>query len=196
MRRRDCAHYLVPLSARSEPVPCVLALHAAFVTEGAVPAHGRPLRQARPSGAASEPAMPPPPLHNAERAHAGRHSVRDGRPRRVRDSVRRAVVEARRALDWLATRQEVDHARISIAGASLGIVSSICFKMDTRLASAALIATGSGLAGVVRSGTFKPLELARQVFVSDLVGWETTARSRRPWSRRGSQTTIRGPCSC
>lgn len=166
------AHYLVPLSARSEPVPCVLALHAAFVTEeqflpmaAHFAKHGLAvLLQSLPYHHRRSITPNVPMLDGTAFVMGG--------PERVRDNVRRAVVEARRALDWLATRQEVDHARISIAGASLGgIVSSICFKMDTRLASAALIATGSGLAGVVRSGTFKPLELARQVFVSDLVGW-------------------------
>lgn len=71
-------------------------------------------------------------------------------PETVRDNFRRAVIDMRRGLDWLAARDEVDPRRIYITGASLGgIVSMLAYKADPRFSGAVFLVSGGGFAGIL-----------------------------------------------
>ncbi|MDI7247665.1 MAG: prolyl oligopeptidase family serine peptidase [Bacillota bacterium] len=71
-------------------------------------------------------------------------------PQTVRDNFRRAVIDMRRGLDWLADRDNVDPHRIYITGASLGgMVSMLAYKADPRFAGAVFLVSGGGFAGIL-----------------------------------------------
>ncbi len=80
-----------------------------------------------------------------------------GSPDAIRNNLRRAVIDVRRAVDWLATRDDIDQGAISIAGVSLGgIVASLAFKVEPRFANAVLVVAGSGgLEAYLRTGGYE-----------------------------------------
>jgi dienelactone hydrolase len=62
----------------------------------------------------------------------------------VSNGIGHAVVDARRVIDYLATRPEVDTARISVCGMSLGgTVSILLASVDERVQAACLYVTGA-----------------------------------------------------
>jgi cephalosporin-C deacetylase-like acetyl esterase len=66
-------------------------------------------------------------------------------PEAVRNNFRRAVIDMRRALDWLISRDNVDSERIYITGASLGgMVSMLTYKTDPRLKGGVFLVAGAG----------------------------------------------------
>jgi len=63
----------------------------------------------------------------------------------VSDNFRRAVIDMRRALDWLMSRDNVDPERVYITGASLGgMVSMLTYKADPRLKGGVFLVAGAG----------------------------------------------------
>lgn len=66
-------------------------------------------------------------------------------PVAVRDNFRRSVIDMRRALDWLMSRDNIDGERIYITGASLGgMVSMLTYKTDPRLKGGVFLVAGGG----------------------------------------------------
>jgi cephalosporin-C deacetylase-like acetyl esterase len=66
-------------------------------------------------------------------------------PMAVRDNFRRAVIDMRRALDWLMSRDNVDTEQVYITGASLGgMVSMLTYKADPRLKGGVFLVAGAG----------------------------------------------------
>ncbi len=66
-------------------------------------------------------------------------------PVAVRNNFRRAVIDMRRALDWLISRDNVDSERVYITGASLGgMVSMLTYKADPRLKGGVFLVAGAG----------------------------------------------------
>ena len=173
------AHYFVPVGNGLKPRPCIVGYHAAFTAEDQFWPSAEHL--VKRGFIVLAPSLP----HHHRRAKIAQIAEGQGfilgSPESVRDNMRRAVIDTRRAVDWLLTRPEVDHSRISVAGASLGgIVSSIAFKVDKRLRSAALISTGSGLAGVINSGSRKEVAVYRDVLNAGLLGWDDYAEVMKP----------------
>ena len=93
-----------------------------------------------------------------------------GSPGEVRDNLRRAVIDTRRALDWLATRSDIDQNCISIAGVSLGgIVASLAFKVEPRFANGVLVVSGSGAGGILENGDTAILNIFRAAAKANVV---------------------------
>lgn len=93
-----------------------------------------------------------------------------GSPEEVRDNLRRAVIDTRRALDWLATRSDIDQNCISIAGVSLGgIVASLAFKVEPRFANGVLVVSGSGAGGILENGDTAILNIFRAAAKANVV---------------------------
>lgn len=66
-------------------------------------------------------------------------------PIAVRENFRRAVIDMRRGLDWLMSRDNVDPERVYITGASLGgMVSMLTYKADPRLKGGVFLVAGAG----------------------------------------------------
>lgn len=65
-------------------------------------------------------------------------------------SMTQSVLDARRAMDFLAARPELDPRRIGIAGTSLGsIVASLTYALDSRPVAAAFVLGGIDLAKIL-----------------------------------------------
>jgi dienelactone hydrolase len=66
------------------------------------------------------------------------------------DSLRQAVMDARRAGDWLASRPEVEPSRVGIVGISLGaIVGGLTAGVDDRFGRSVLIIGGGDLPSIL-----------------------------------------------
>ncbi|HON42329.1 MAG TPA: prolyl oligopeptidase family serine peptidase [Bacillota bacterium] len=93
-----------------------------------------------------------------------------GPPDAVRENLRRAVVDARRAVDWLAARPDIDQSAISIAGVSLGgIVASLAFKVEPRFANGVFVVGGSGVGGILEHGRTDVLDIFRAAAKANVV---------------------------
>jgi dienelactone hydrolase len=65
-------------------------------------------------------------------------------------SMRQGVCDVRRAAAWLASRPEIDPARLGVTGISLGgIVSALACEADPTLNRAAFLLAGGGLADIL-----------------------------------------------
>ena len=93
-----------------------------------------------------------------------------GSPDAVRENLRRAVVDTRRAVDWLAARPDIDQSAISIAGVSLGgIVASLAFKVEPRFANGVFVVGGSGVGGILEHGRTDVLDIFRAAAKANVV---------------------------
>jgi len=93
-----------------------------------------------------------------------------GPPDSVRANLRRAVVDTRRAVDWLAARPDIDQRAISIAGVSLGgIVASLAFKVEPRFANGVFVVGGSGVGGILEHGRTDVLNIFRAAAKANVV---------------------------
>lgn len=71
-------------------------------------------------------------------------------PETVRGNFRRAVIDMRRALDWLLSREDVDPTRVYITGASLGgIVAALAYKVEPRFAGGVFLVSGGDFANIL-----------------------------------------------
>ena len=67
-------------------------------------------------------------------------------PDKLSGNFRQAVVDSRRAVDWLMTRDNLDKENISIAGVSLGgLVSALAFKVEPRFSMGTFLVIGGAL---------------------------------------------------
>ncbi len=93
-----------------------------------------------------------------------------GPPGAVSDNLRRAVVDTRRAVDWLATCPDIDQHAISIAGVSLGgIVASLAFKVEPRFANGVFVVGGSGVGDILEHGRTDVLDIFRAAARANVV---------------------------
>ncbi|MDD5700686.1 MAG: alpha/beta hydrolase family protein [Dehalococcoidales bacterium] len=64
-----------------------------------------------------------------------------------------SVADIRRTLDWVATRKELDTARMGVVGISMGgMISSIVMAMDLRIEKGVFIVTGGNLEALSWAG--------------------------------------------
>jgi dienelactone hydrolase len=79
-------------------------------------------------------------------------------------NLRQAVLDVRRAGDWLASRPWVEPSRVGIVGISLGaIVGSIALGVDDRFGRSVLIIGGGDLAGIVFHGSKETASQKKQL---------------------------------
>lgn len=83
-------------------------------------------------------------------------------PQALADALALAVRDARRLLDWLETRPEVDASRLGAAGISLGgIMACLLQGVDERVGAGFFMLTGGGLAEIIHDSTEKPVRAFR-----------------------------------
>jgi dienelactone hydrolase len=71
-------------------------------------------------------------------------------PGKMRLTMRQAVSDVRRALDFLASRPEISMSRVGIAGTSLGaVVAATAYAVDARITHGAFVVGGIDLAGII-----------------------------------------------
>jgi dienelactone hydrolase len=90
------------------------------------------------------------PYYGERRPAGGRERFLSADMARSVRSMRQGVCDVRRAACWLASRQEIDPARLGVTGISLGgIISSLAASADPALNRAALLLAGGGLADIL-----------------------------------------------
>lgn len=119
--------------------------------------------------------------------HYGPRRARDGQGRRrlmtrnmeeTLAHVRQAVLDARRAGDWLASRPEVEPSRVGIVGISLGaILGSLAAGVDDRFGRSVFLIGGGDLPAIVLHGS---RETAEQKKALEEAGY-TVERLRVLW---------------
>jgi dienelactone hydrolase len=103
--------------------------------------------------------------------HYGPRRAREGEGRRrlmtldmeeTLANVRQAVLDARRAGDWLASRPDVEPSRVGIVGISLGaILGSLAAGVDDRFGRSVFIIGGGDLPAIVLNGSRETAEQKR-----------------------------------
>ena len=97
---------------------------------------------------------------------------------RVLANVRQAVMDARRAADWLAARPDVDPARVGIVGVSLGsVIGSLAAGVDDRFGRSVFIIGGGDLPAIVLHGSKETLPAKRKLEEAGL----TVEKLRELW---------------
>jgi len=90
------------------------------------------------------------PYYGERRPPGGEKRFLSADIERTLQSMRQGVCDVRRAATWLASRPEVDPARLGVTGISLGgIVSSLAAAVDPALNHAALLLAGGDLARIL-----------------------------------------------
>ncbi len=98
-----------------------------------------------------------------------------------RDSIR----DARRFLDWLVTRPEIDRERVAAGGVSLGgMIAASLMGVDDRIHAGFFAMAGGGLAELLWDSTEKPVRAFRERLRErhDLRDREAFLAHVRPWT--------------
>lgn len=110
--------------------------------------------------------------HYGPRAAADREKRRQMISDNVAGTVanfRQAVLDIRRAGDWLRSREGVDPGRVGIFGVSLGaVVGALVAGVDTRFTRVVLVAGGGGLPAIVMHESRETKEMRRRLIEG---GW-------------------------
>ena len=94
-------------------------------------------------------------------------------------SMRQGVLDVRRAAAWLASRPEINAARLGVTGISLGgIVSSLVASVDPSIQRAALVLAGGNLAEAVWS--MPESRKAREIWIATGRTKEQLVEAMRP----------------
>jgi dienelactone hydrolase len=97
---------------------------------------------------------------------------------RVLGNVRQAVMDARRAGDWLASRRDVEPSRVGIVGVSLGaVIGSLAAGVDDRFGRSVFIIGGGDLPGIVLHGSKETVAAKKKLEEAGL----TAEKMRELW---------------
>jgi dipeptidyl aminopeptidase/acylaminoacyl peptidase len=91
----------------------------------------------------------------------------DPDPAAPAERMRLSVLDARRLLDWLETRPEIDPSRIGATGVSIGgILAATLMGVDDRVRAGVFIMAGGGLPELLHDSTEKPVRRFRDAVLS------------------------------
>jgi dienelactone hydrolase len=118
------------------------------------------------------------PFYGKRRPKGGKKQMLSADVRASVRFVRQAVMDVRRAGDWLASRPEIDRSRIGILGVSLGaVLGSLALGVDTNYRRAVLVIGGGDLAGIIFHGS-RETKAIREAFLKQ--GYDEQ-KLRRQW---------------
>lgn len=125
---------------RPEPVPCVLLMHG---LGGDKDSYALPMAMAMaPMGIA---VMAIDARLHGERAREGEQML-SANLQRARDAIINTIIDNRRALDYLDSRDDIAHDRYMLIGMSMGgIQGAVLAAVDQRIKSVALVVAGGRL---------------------------------------------------
>jgi len=93
-----------------------------------------------------------------------RRTLLGGRQEEALAGIRQAVLDARRAGDWLAARPDVDPARVGLVGISLGaVVGSLAAGVDDHFSRCAFVIGGGDLPAIILHGSRETAEQKRRL---------------------------------
>lgn len=133
---------------RSGPVPVVVLLHYWGAADQRVE---RSLAGdlAKRGIASAMVALPYHMERTPEGARSGERAIVPD-PKQLVSTMTQAVLDVRRAVDFLVTRPELDRERIGLGGTSLGsIVGSLVYALEPRIGTAAFMLGGADLAHIL-----------------------------------------------
>jgi dipeptidyl aminopeptidase/acylaminoacyl peptidase len=133
-RDSDVVAFLATPKEGAKPYPCVLALHGLGLDKMSWWEDDNDLSGGNLTKAllgAGIAVLTPDAQYHGERSHSNdyefTHSLRmSGREFRFRDMLIQSVVDCRRAIDYLATRSNIDESKIGVIGYSLGGDRDVC----------------------------------------------------------------------
>lgn len=137
----------------SKPYPCVLALHGLGLDKMSWWEDDNDLSGGNLTKAlldAGIAVLTPDAQYHGERSHSNdyefTHTLRlNGREFRFRDMLIQSVVDCRRAIDFLATRSDIDESKIGVIGYSLGGIETFALTaLDKRVKVAVACVTPIG----------------------------------------------------
>ena len=103
-------------------------------------------------------------MHRGERAEWGKDIVTLN-PVETRDAIARTVIDYRRGIDYLETRDDIDSGEVHLLGTSMGaFISGILGAVDDRIGAVALIAGGGGWCDLVSSSFFPEMLQMKAAF--------------------------------
>jgi hypothetical protein len=146
------ANNIVPLQVflppASKPVPVVLILHYWGATDLKIERELASDLSKR--GIAAAIMTLPFHLQRTPEGHRSGSLAVTGDPDSIKFTLVEAVMDARRAIDFLASRPEFDSKQLGLAGISLGsIISSAVYGVDSRVSRAAFLLGGVDLAHIL-----------------------------------------------
>ncbi len=174
------SHYFVPVLPRSAGNPAVVGLHGMF-SDSEQQFWMMAEFVAKRGIAAITPSMP---YHHRRskgvQLFSGQKFIVDS-PQAIRDNIRRAVIDVRRALDWLSRRPEIDPHTVSMAGASLGgIVASLSYKVEPRFRTGVFVMAGSGVSGIAENSEHLLIAAFREIAKTKLLDPQSFVDTLRP----------------
>jgi stage II sporulation protein D len=109
---------------------------------------------------------------------ARKRTLLEGPSEEVLPRLRQAVLDARRAGDWLAARPDVDSSRVGLVGISLGaILGSLAAGVDDRFSRGVFILGGGDIPAILFHGS---REVAKSKRTLEEEGW-TLEKLRERW---------------
>ncbi|MBX3111284.1 MAG: alpha/beta hydrolase family protein [Fimbriimonadaceae bacterium] len=137
---------------RTGPVPVVILLHFWGATDNMVEVEMAERLAVR--GMAS--VLMPLPYHLSRTPRgmkSGELAVQPD-PAKLRQTMAQAVLDVRRTVDWIATRNEFKPGAVAVAGTSLGsLVAELAYAVEPRFRAGAFMLGGADLAGVLWSSS-------------------------------------------
>ncbi len=125
------AHYFVPVLPRSAGNPAIIGLHGMF--SGSDQQFWVAAQFVAKRGIAG--LTPSMPYHHRRskgiQLFSGQKFILNS-PQAITSNIRRAVIDMRRAMDWLSQRPEIDPHAVSMAGASRAISAHPCRPIPAR----------------------------------------------------------------
>lgn len=174
------AHYFVPVLPRSAGNPAIIGLHGMF--SGSDQQFWVAAQFVAKRGIAGF--TPSMPYHHRRgkgiQLFSGQKFILDS-PQAIRGNIRRAVVDMRRAMDWLSRRPEINPHAVSMAGASLGgIVASLSYKVEPRFRTGVFVMAGSGVSGIAQNSEHPLVAAFREISKSRLLDPQDFVEMLRP----------------
>jgi acetyl esterase/lipase len=104
------------------------------------------------------------PDHMMRKAPGGmQDAFREGDPDRIRDAGLQAVLDLRRALDWLEAREEIAPGQVGVVGISLGAIEGVAaLGLEARVKAGVLVLGGGDLARSIWSSRHAWVPLRRR----------------------------------
>lgn len=174
------SHYFVPVLPRNAGSPAIIGLHGMFSdSEQQFWMLAEFVAKRGIAGLA-----PSLPYHHRRskgvQLFSGQKFIVDT-PQSIRNNIRRAVIDMRRALDWLSDRPEIDSQTITMAGASLGgIVASLAYKMEPRFRTAVFVMAGCGVSGIAQNSEHVLVTAFREITKTKVLNLQDIVETLQP----------------
>jgi len=100
---------------------------------------------------------------------------------RTRDGFIQTVIDARRALDYLETRQDIDPSKLALVGGSMGaLIGAILGGIEPRLGACVLVVGGGNMTLMVQRSQHSALPAIREYLEANNISYRTVQEALDP----------------